>query len=138
MKGGVQKAHANSAPRTSPRPRRAEWPGGYVPLTATPGHFFQPVCPPLIGLPARNGLHLDDCPPDAKPDDLPLMIAAFQHLVSPPSGHDLGLGSVFADQQIDGSPDVEIGDQFLPIPLTDFPPPRRPSSAAHKVVIAPT
>jgi hypothetical protein len=41
---------------------------------------------------------------------LTVAVAAFEHLIGPPGGDDLSLGSVFADQQIGGSPDVALRD----------------------------
>jgi hypothetical protein len=39
--------------------------------------------PTLIQLAYGQGLKLDDCLPDAKPDKLSLMIAEFEHLIGP-------------------------------------------------------
>ena len=64
----------------------------------------------LIRLPCGYGLQLDDRSPDAKPDKLPVAIAAFDHFIASPGCDDLGIGPVLADQQITGSPDVAIGD----------------------------
>jgi hypothetical protein len=64
----------------------------------------------LIWLPHGHGLQLDDRPPDAKPDKLPVAIGAFEHLIGSPGCHYLRVGTMFADQQIGGTPDVAIGD----------------------------
>ena len=64
----------------------------------------------LIRLPYGYGLQLDDRSPNAKPDKLPVAIAAFEHFIASPGCDDLGIGPVLADQQIAGSPDVAIGD----------------------------
>jgi hypothetical protein len=37
--------------------------------------------PTLIRFAYGQGLQLDDCSPDTKPDKLPIMIAAFEHLI---------------------------------------------------------
>src|SRR5947207_6041636 len=66
----------------------------------------------LIRLPYGHGLQLDDHSPNAKPDRLPVAIAAFEHFIGSPGRHDLSFGTMFADQQIGGSPDVAIGDHF--------------------------
>lgn len=42
---------------------------------------------------------------------MPLLVAAFEHFVGAPGGDHLGVGPMFADQQIGGSSDVAIGDQ---------------------------
>jgi hypothetical protein len=65
----------------------------------------------LIRLPHGHGLEFDDRPPDAQPDNLPVVIAAFEHLIGSPGRHYLGVGTMFADQQIGGSPDIAIGDR---------------------------
>jgi hypothetical protein len=64
----------------------------------------------LIRLPYRRGLQLDDCLLDPKPHELSVVVAAFEHLIGSPGCHDLSLGTMFADQQIGGSPDVAIAD----------------------------
>jgi hypothetical protein len=46
---------------------------------------------------------------------LPFVVAALKHLICPPGGDDLGIGTVFADQQIGGSPDVAVGDHIIPL-----------------------
>jgi hypothetical protein len=43
-------------------------------------------------------LQLDDCPPDAKPDKLPVMIAAYEHFIGSPRCHYFSVGFMFADQ----------------------------------------
>jgi hypothetical protein len=53
-------------------------------------------------------LQVDDRLPDATPDDLPVVVAAFKHLIGSPGRDYLGIGPVFADQQIGGSPKVTI------------------------------
>ena len=53
---------------------------------------------------------LGDCPPDPKPDQLPVVVATFAHLISTLRRHNLSVGSMFADQQIGGTPDVAVGD----------------------------
>ena len=64
----------------------------------------------LIRLPYGCALQVDDRSPDAKPDKLPIAIAAFEHFIASPGCDDLSIGPVLADQQIAGSPDVAIGD----------------------------
>jgi hypothetical protein len=55
-------------------------------------------------------LQLDDRSPNAKPDKLPVAIAAFEHFIGSPGCDGLGIGPVLADQQISGSPDIAIRD----------------------------
>ena len=55
------------------------------------------------------GLQLYDRLPDAKPDALPLVLAAFEHLIGSPSRDYLSVRTMFLDQEIGGSPDVAIG-----------------------------
>lgn len=55
-------------------------------------------------------MQFDDCPPDPKPDELPVVLATLEHLIGTPSRDYFGVDPMFADQQIDGSPDVAIGD----------------------------
>jgi hypothetical protein len=55
-------------------------------------------------------LQLDDRPPDAKPDQLPVAVAAFEHLISASGCHYLSVRTVLADQQIGRTPDAAIGD----------------------------
>jgi hypothetical protein len=45
-----------------------------------------------------------------KPEELSLAVAAFKHLIGPPGRDDLSLGTMFADQQVGGSPNVAIGN----------------------------
>jgi hypothetical protein len=66
----------------------------------------------LIRLPRGRGLQLNDRPPDPKPDKLPVVVAAFEHLIGSPGCHDLSVGTMFADQQVGGSPDVAIRNHF--------------------------
>jgi hypothetical protein len=44
----------------------------------------------LIRLPHGHGLQLDDGKPDAKPDDLPVAITAFEHLELDPENETAG------------------------------------------------
>ena len=44
------------------------------------------------------------------PDEMPVAITAFEHLIGSPSCRDFSFGFMFSDQQIGGSPDVTIGD----------------------------
>jgi hypothetical protein len=71
----------------------------------------------LIWLSHGRGQQLGDCPPDAKPDQLPVVVTTFAHFISPPGCHYLSVGSMFADQQIGGTPDVAVGDHSGFIPL---------------------
>jgi hypothetical protein len=41
---------------------------------------------------------------------LSVAVAAFKHLIGSPGCNDLGVGFMFADQQIGGTPDVAVGD----------------------------
>jgi hypothetical protein len=43
----------------------------------------------LIRLPHGRGPQLNDRPPDPKQDKLPVVIAAFEHLIGSPGCHDL-------------------------------------------------
>jgi hypothetical protein len=52
---------------------------------------------------------------------LPLAVAAFEHFISAPGCHYLSVGSMFADQQVGGSPDISIGESFWYIRLGKFP-----------------
>jgi hypothetical protein len=60
--------------------------------------------------PGRRGLQLDDGPPDPPPKGLSFETAPFEHEVGSPRGFDLCLASMLADQQVRGSPYVEIGE----------------------------
>jgi hypothetical protein len=60
--------------------------------------------------PGRRGLQLDDSPPDPLPKGLPFEVAAFKHQIGAPGRCKLGVGTVLLDQEICGSPDVEVGD----------------------------
>jgi len=51
----------------------------------------------LIRLPHGRGLQLNDRPSGAKPDKLPLAVAAFEHLIGSSRGEDLSLGFMFSD-----------------------------------------
>ena len=61
-------------------------------------------------LPGRWRLELDDRPPDPFPDHLPIEVAAIEHQVGAPGRCKLGIVTMLPDQQVDGSPDVEVGD----------------------------
>jgi hypothetical protein len=74
----------------------------------------------LIRLPRGRGLQLDDRLPDAKPDALPVVLAAFEHLIGSPACHDLGVHTMFADQQIGGSPRCRGRGLSSPIRLGAF------------------
>jgi len=48
-------------------------------------------------------LQLDDRPPDAKPNQLRVAVAVFEHLISASRCHYLSIAAMFADQQIGGT-----------------------------------
>ena len=54
----------------------------------------------LIRLPRGRGLQLEDRTPDRKPDALPVVLAAFEHLIGSPACHDLGVHTMFADDRV--------------------------------------
>jgi hypothetical protein len=58
----------------------------------------------------RRGLQLDDGPSDPFPDGLPFEIAAIEHQIGALGRRKLGLVTMLPDQQVGGSPDVEVGD----------------------------
>ena len=60
--------------------------------------------------PGRWRLQLDDSPSDPFPDGLPFEVAAFEHQVGAPGRCKLGIVTMLPDQQVGGSPDVEVGD----------------------------
>jgi hypothetical protein len=57
---------------------------------------------------------------NSEPDDLPLAVAAFEHLVGTAGRDYLGVHTMFEDQQIGGSPDVAIGDHSGPFRSAAF------------------
>jgi hypothetical protein len=59
-------------------------------------------------LPHGHSLQIGDRPPYAKPDELSVVVATFQYLIGSSGGDDLGLGFMFPDQQVGGSPNVAI------------------------------
>jgi hypothetical protein len=60
--------------------------------------------------PGRRGLQLDDSPPDPLPNGLAFEVAAFEHQIGAPGRSKLGIVTMLPDQQVGGSPDVEVGD----------------------------
>jgi hypothetical protein len=60
--------------------------------------------------PGRRGLQLDDSPPDPLPNGSPFEVAAFKHQVGAPGRSKLGIVTMLPDQQVGGSPDIEVGD----------------------------
>jgi hypothetical protein len=82
-------------------------------------------------------LQFDDRPPNAKPDQLPLAVAAFEHLIGASGCHYLSVGTVLADQQICGTPDVAIGDHSGSSRSVDFLTLGDLASPAFSVLIAP-
>ena len=58
----------------------------------------------------RRGLQLDDSPADPLPKGLPFEVAALKHQVGSPGRSKLGIVTMLPDQQVGGSPDVEVGD----------------------------
>ena len=62
---------------------------------------------------------------------------AFEHLISASGCHYLSVGTVFADQQIGGTPDVAIGDHSGSSRSADFLTLGDLASAALGVLIAP-
>jgi hypothetical protein len=75
----------------------------------------------LIRLPHSRGLQPNNRPFDPKPHELSVAVAAFKHLIGSPGCNDLGVGFMFADQQIGGTPDVAIGDHSGSSRSADFP-----------------
>jgi hypothetical protein len=66
-------------------------------------------------------LQVDDRLLNAMPDELAVAITAFEHLIGS-SGRDyLGIGPVFADQHIGGSPNVTIRDHSGSFRSAAFP-----------------
>jgi hypothetical protein len=63
--------------------------------------------------PGWRGLLLNDSASEAFPDGLPLDVAAIEHQVGAPGRCKLGIGTMPPDQQVGGSPDVEVGDHGL-------------------------
>jgi hypothetical protein len=91
----------------------------------------------LIRLPHGHRLKLDDRAADANPDQLRVAVATFEHLISAPGCHYLSVGTVFADQQIGGTPDVAVRDHSGSSRSADFLTLGDLASAAHTVLIAP-
>ena len=58
----------------------------------------------------RRGLQLDDRASDPFPDGLPFEIAAIEHQIGAPGRCKLGIVTMLPDQQVGGSPDVEVED----------------------------
>jgi hypothetical protein len=75
----------------------------------------------LIRLPHRHGLQIGDRPPDANPDELSVAVTAFEHLIGSPGRHYFGVGTMFAGQQIGGSPYIAIWDHSGFGPLISSP-----------------
>jgi hypothetical protein len=55
------------------------------------------------------GLQLSDRVPDPRPDDFLVVVAAFEHLISPFGSHEFSPTTLPLDQQIGGLPYVAIG-----------------------------
>jgi hypothetical protein len=91
----------------------------------------------LIRHPHGHRLKLDDRAADANPDQLRVAVAAFEHLISARGCHYLSVGTVLADQQICGTPDVPIGDHFGSSRSVDFLSLGDLASAAIGVLIPP-
>src|ERR1700693_1829802 len=64
--------------------------------------------------PARRSLQLDDRPSDPLPDGLPIEIAAFEHQIRSPRGLNLCIGTMLPNEQVRGSPDVEVRNHEQP------------------------
>jgi hypothetical protein len=58
----------------------------------------------------RRGVRLDDSLSDPFPDGLAFEIASFEHQIGAPGRSKLGIVAMLPDQQVGGSPDVEVGD----------------------------
>jgi hypothetical protein len=65
------------------------------------------------------------------------MVAAFQHIIGTPGCHDLGVGFMFAAQQVGGSPDVAISDHSDSIRSAAFLPSATWFQLDFRVFIAP-
>jgi len=80
-----------------------------------------------------HGQQLGDYPPDAKPDQLSVTLAAIQHLISASGCHNLSVATVLADQQVGGTPDVAVWDHFDFIPLGENSSPSTTRTAGRSV-----
>jgi hypothetical protein len=56
-------------------------------------------------------LPLSDRAPDEHPHELPVPISLFEHLIGSPRGFEFRVLAEAADQQVGGTPHIDIGDR---------------------------
>ena len=79
----------------------------------------------LIRLPHGCGLQLDDRAPDAKPDQLPIAVATFEHVVRTLRAHYLSIGIMFTVKENAVALSLTLTSDELHMLDAAYPPPNR-------------